>query len=284
MGWGWPFAAKTARANPMGVTLEMGNRYKLKLVAGMTRDGAPVGENTRRRNALLFGRILGHAVKMRILATNPAKDAAGGADYVPMAPVKRKHVYLTGKQLADLADASGRHADMVLVMGTCGLRWSEVASLRPRHLFLEGGQPFAAISEAWSGEGKERAISTTKSRKARKVPIPVKVAERLRVRIQGMDKDALVFPSTTGGEVHRGNFRSRTLADASAAAGLPVVTPHDLRHTAVSLAISGGASVKVVQRIAGHASATLTLDVYADLFEDDLFESARSVDAMLPVL
>ncbi|TFD69296.1 hypothetical protein E3T38_09005 [Cryobacterium sp. Hb1] len=44
---------------------------------------------------------------------------------------------------------------------------------------------------------------------------------------------------------------------------------HDLRHTAASLAISSGANVKAVQRMLGQASATRTLDVYADLFEDD---------------
>jgi integrase len=48
------------------------------------------------------------------------------------------------------------------------------------------------------------------------------------------------------------------------------VTPHDLRHTAASLAISAGANVKAVQRMLGHASAAMTLDVYADLSDDDL--------------
>jgi site-specific recombinase XerC len=48
------------------------------------------------------------------------------------------------------------------------------------------------------------------------------------------------------------------------------VTPHDLRHTAASLAISAGANVKVVQRMLGHKSAKVTLDTYAALFPDDL--------------
>ena len=51
---------------------------------------------------------------------------------------------------------------------------------------------------------------------------------------------------------------------------LPRITPHDLRHTAASLAISAGANVKAVQRMLGHASASMTLDTYADLFDDDL--------------
>ena len=50
----------------------------------------------------------------------------------------------------------------------------------------------------------------------------------------------------------------------------PSITPHDLRHTAASLAVSAGANVKAVQRMLGHAKASMTLDVYADLFDEDL--------------
>ena len=48
------------------------------------------------------------------------------------------------------------------------------------------------------------------------------------------------------------------------------MSPHDLRQTAASLAVSSGANVKAVRRMLGHASAAMTLDVYADLFDDDL--------------
>ena len=48
------------------------------------------------------------------------------------------------------------------------------------------------------------------------------------------------------------------------------MTIHDLRHTAASRAISAGANVKAVQKMLGHASAAMTLDTFADLFDDDL--------------
>jgi integrase len=51
---------------------------------------------------------------------------------------------------------------------------------------------------------------------------------------------------------------------------VPRITPHDLRHAAASLAVSAGANVKAVQKVLGHASAAMTLDTYADLFDDDL--------------
>ena len=50
----------------------------------------------------------------------------------------------------------------------------------------------------------------------------------------------------------------------------PTITPHDLRHTATSLAVSAHANVKAVQRMLGHAKASMTLDIYADLFDEDL--------------
>jgi integrase len=46
--------------------------------------------------------------------------------------------------------------------------------------------------------------------------------------------------------------------------------PHDLQHTAASLAVSAGANVKAVQKMLGHASVAMTLDVYAGLFDNDL--------------
>ena len=50
-------------------------------------------------------------------------------------------------------------------------------------------------------------------------------------------------------------------------AGLPDVSPHDLRHTCASLLLSSGADIKSVQEILGHADARTTLNFYvkADL-------------------
>jgi integrase len=50
----------------------------------------------------------------------------------------------------------------------------------------------------------------------------------------------------------------------------------------VSLAISAGANPKVVQRMVGHASAAMTLDVYADLFDTDLGTVAENVSKLWP--
>jgi integrase len=52
---------------------------------------------------------------------------------------------------------------------------------------------------------------------------------------------------------------------------------HDLRRTAVSLALAEGASVKAVQRFVGHSSVTMTLEVYADVVGDQVEGVARAL-------
>ena len=61
----------------------------------------------------------------------------------------------------------------------------------------------------------------------------------------------------------------------------PSITPHDLRHSAASLAVSAVAYVKAVQRMLGHAKASMTLDVYADLFDEDLDSVAANLGAAI---
>lgn len=53
---------------------------------------------------------------------------------------------------------------------------------------------------------------------------------------------------------------------------------HELRHTAASIAVASGANVNAVQRMLGHASAQMTLDVYAGLFDADLDVLADNLD------
>ncbi|WP_205754590.1 tyrosine-type recombinase/integrase [Pseudarthrobacter sp. NamB4] len=64
-------------------------------------------------------------------------------------------------------------------------------------------------------------------------------------------------------------------------AGVPRITPHDLRHSAASFAVSAGAEVKVVQKMLGHSSAALTLNTYADLFDEDGRGLGRSGEGRL---
>ena len=87
-----------------------------------------------------------------------------------------------------------------------------------------------------------------------------------------------MFTSPHDEVVRNTNFRPRFFDPAAARAGLAGLTPHELRHTAASLAMAVGANVKAVQRMLGHAPAAMTLDVYAGLFADDIDAVAERLD------
>lgn len=249
------------------------------------RDGHPAGATTRREVALYFGRLMGHAVKKRLLATNPAKDPLGQTDYVPARVKQREHVYLTMSQLMALAKACDEFELFVMVAGTCGLRWGEITALTYEDLDL-GDKPAMSVNKAFSEVGGRLVLGTTKGGDSRLVPLPSLVARRLEATSAGANPAARVFSGGRGSVLRNSTWTRRHYAPAIAelqegATNFPRPTFHDLRHTAVSLAISSGANVKVVQRIAGHASATMTLDTYAGLFDHDLHDSAGRLNAAL---
>jgi integrase len=77
----------------------------------------------------------------------------------------------------------------------------------------------------------------------------------------GKDADALVFTTWRGKPLRNLNFRRDVFDKAADDPGVPDLVPHELRHTAASLAVSAGANVKAVQKMLGHSSAAMTLDV-----------------------
>jgi integrase len=99
-------------------------------------------------------------------------------------------------------------------------------------------------------------------------------------------RDALVFNDMRGGVLRNSNWRARVFEAAVDACqksdeSFPSITPHDLRHQVASLAVRAGANVKAVQRMLVHAKASMTLDVYADLFDEDLDTVAANLDAAI---
>jgi hypothetical protein len=58
---------------------------------------------------------------------------------------------------------------------------------------------------------------------------------------------------------------------------VPDVRVHDLRHTAASLWLDAGADPKVVQRVLGHATAAMTMDLYGHLVDASLWQAARLI-------
>ena len=123
--------------------------------------------------------------------------------------------------------------------------------------------------------------STPKTHQSRDVPIPRSLIDALVAQAAGKKPEDVLFSSPNGEPIQLANWRQRVWDAAVAAAGLTGLTPHDLRHTAASLTIGSGASVKHVQRMLGHKDAAMTLNVYASLFEDDLDDVSNRLNAAL---
>jgi len=55
------------------------------------------------------------------------------------------------------------------------------------------------------------------------------------------------------------------------------VRVHDLRHAAASLWLAAGADPKAVQRVLGHATAAMTMDLYGHLVDASLWQAAQLI-------
>jgi hypothetical protein len=71
-----------------------------------------------------------------------------------------------------------------------------------------------------------------------------------------------------GGPIGGSIFNQRHWQPARRAVGLEGLRFHDLRHTAVALAISQGAHPKAIQRRMGYSTINITLDRYGHLFPE----------------
>lgn len=241
--------------------------------------GGKRGATTVIRAYGVLAAILDDAVADRRLLSNPARGVK-----LPR-KVQKPHVYLSHQQVHALANAS-THPVLVLTLAYCGLRWGEAAGMQVKHLDMLRRRINLERNAVEVGGIFE--VGTLKSHKRRSVPFPAFLAELLGRQCEGKDRDDLVFPGPDNTYLRQPRVRSGKDAEERArdswfssalkSVDLPRITAHGLRHTAASFAVSAGANVKVVQRMLGHSSAAMTLDVYADLFDEDLNAVADRLD------
>jgi integrase len=215
-----------------------------------------------RARGVLAG-ILDLAVSDKLIRSNPARDAT-----VEL-PRKQKgrHAYLTAAQVDALARES-RYGALVRFLALTGLRWGEAVALDGDD--IDWRRRRILVTKSMTYRGGEWITEAVKTWESREVPIPdfiLKLVPRAMpgVPVWQVDGDRVKRPNADHGWFAGAVNRCRATDKR-----FPRVTPHDLRHTAASLAVQSGANVKAVQRMLGHASAAVTLDVYADLFDTDL--------------
>lgn len=151
-----------------------------------------------------------------------------------------------------------RDRAMLELLYSCGLRVSELISLRMSDLFF--------------GEGYIRVIG--KGDKQRLVPIGSTARERIMMYLddrrekEKRDTDTL-FLNNRGGKLTR-IMVFLILRQAVENASIDkTVSPHTLRHSFASHLIAGGASIRQVQEMLGHESI-VTTEIYTHLDEGRL--------------
>ena len=212
------------------------------------------------------------------LAVRDGRIPRNPAERVPLPRIVRGEPrFLTRNEVELLAGAAGEDGDVIRLLANTGLRFGELAALRVRRVdFL---RKRLIIAESATEVAGELVFGTPKTHQQRTVPLPAELVEPLARRCEGKQPDDLLLTTPAGTPLRLRNWRRMVWNPAVAAAGLADVTPHDLRHTAASLAVASGAHAKSVQRMLGHASAAMTLDVYSGLFDDDLTALADRMDA-----
>lgn len=225
----------------------------------------------------ILASILDTAERDRRIASNAARGVA-----LPRKVSQKTRRYLTHQELWAVARAAKQHEALVLTLGYCGLRWGELIGLRKSDIdFIKGRINVTRNVVEVDGEFH---LGTPKTHEARRVPVPAEVLTRLEHRCKTKQPSDIIFDNGYGGHMKRVRASEGSKSWWKTAlddAGVERLVLHDLRHTAASLAVSAGANVKAVQRMLGHASAAMTLDVYSDLFDDDLEALTERLDAAI---
>lgn len=242
-------------------------------------EGTPRSATVVIRAVGVLAGILDTAVKDGRLPRNPAR----GVDNLSRKDPKKARRYLSHNQVAALVSnvQDDDLAALVMLLAYTGLRWGEAIALRVQDIDLQR-QRIMVERSATQIDGYV-VLGTPKSWERRSVPVARLVCEPLAALMEGKRTDALIFERPAGGFLgrpHAREVRPSWFSAGVTAAGLDYMTPHDLRHTAASLAVSSGANIKALQKMLGHKSAAMTLDTYADLFDDDLDDVAHRLDAV----
>ena len=159
--------------------------------------------------------------------------------------------------------------------GVRRLRWGEVAALRVNRVDLRRR---IEVDEAHTEVKGHVVQGSTKTPQRRSVAIPRFLADELSGHLAPGRPRGSGVHRTRGGVLRNSNFRPRFFDPAAERAGWPGSHRMAAAHGSHPRR-PGGANVKVVQQMLGHASAAMTLDVWAGLFSDNLDDVADRLTA-----
>ena len=224
------------------------------------------------RNLGILRGICADAVSDRLIPSNPCDGIETPRAHVP----HRRTAVPTRRRIRRPADDGARAWPVRIEMGRDGRTARRGRGLRQTPAF---GQTERHHSRPRGG-GRPAKI---RQAEAGRVPQNTRRPAVRAVCREGRLRAAVPCAGRRISGAHRAAERSDqvVLAGEEARRRPSRTHLHDLRHTAASLMVSSGANVKAIQNQLGHASAAMTLDVYADLFDDDLDAVGLAMDSLL---
>lgn len=169
-----------------------------------------------------------------------------------------------------IAETPDRYKALIILALASGARWGELVGLK-RHRFnsLRGSIEIVESLKELNGVFTTGPPKTGR-KSQRTIPLPQQAVAALNHHIAtyGVGRDDLIFTTPRGTELGRANFRARTFAPACARAGIEGLRFHHLRHTHASWLLADGIPVTAVSQRLGHASVSMTLDVYSHVLPE----------------
>jgi integrase len=210
-------------------------------------------------------RVLQAAVEWELIPRNPAAgmrlkgtDRQGAVEMRVLDPDE------IGRLTEAVAGIKPRYRALISFMAYTGLRIGEAAALRIENLDLLRRE--VRVVSSVSVVNGHTHVGPTKTGFNRVVTLPKLVVSELERHLEEYPpQNGLVFGGPKDAHLSRHNFSGRVWQPALKRANLGQVRIHDLRHTAVSLAIRAGANAREIQARAGHSSITVTMNTYGHL-------------------
>jgi integrase len=225
------------------------------------------------------------AKRDRLVTMNAAGDSkpikVSRFDATPLSPKD-------ARVLLDQVKADRLEALYVLAVWT-GMRQGEVLGLSWSDVDLDAGLLHVRRQLQRLG-GKPRLVQLKSESSRRTLLLPEPVIEALRQHQMRQQKEPwaahwddrwdLVFTGPQG-EPLEATAVLRAFQSHLAAAGLPKVRFHDLRHTAASLLAASGVHAKIAQTILGHSNFSTTMDVYSHVAVEQQAEAVEALGRLL---
>ena len=210
----------------------------------------------------LLRTILTTAVDDELIARNPCRIRSAGVDRsTAQQVVSIPQLYaIADCDRAPLPSPGARR-------GLAGLRAGELFALTRADIDLEedgrreqarhGRREQATCPPRLRGGPRDVAQDRRRPPECGSPHVLIAELEAHLANFVGRSATDLVFTGALGAPLDRTNFRDRCWKPATAAAGVPSLRLHDLRHTAATLAATTGASTKELMARLGHASPAL---------------------------